>query len=72
MKNMNMFYMTSASLLTSIGTGLTTFLIPWLLLKQQEGESLFTLSFLLITISMFLLTPSIGSMIDSYSRKKLF
>jgi len=71
MKNKNMFYMTSASLLTSVGTGLTTFLIPWLLLKQHEGDNLFTMSFLLITISMFLLTPSIGSLIDSYSRRKI-
>lgn len=71
MKDKKMFYLASANLLTSVGTGLTTFLIPWLILKQNHGDQLFTISFILITLSMFLLTPYIGSLIDTYSRKRI-
>ena len=71
MTNKNIFYLSTANLLSSLGTGLTTFLVPWLLIKGENGEQIFTLSFIGTTVMIFLLTPTLGSFIDSFARKRI-
>ena len=71
MSKQNIFNLTIANLLSSLGTGLTVFLIPWLLISSNNGEQIFTYITLGTTLLIFILTPSIGSFIDTNSRKKI-
>lgn len=71
MKNHNIFYLSTANLLSSLGTGLTIFLIPWLLITGENGEQIYTYISIGTTLLIFLLTPSLGSIIDTYARKQI-
>lgn len=71
MTNRNIFYLGTANLLSSLGTGLTTFLIPWLLITGNNGEQIYTYITIGTTLLIFIFTPSLGSFIDTYARKKI-
>ena len=71
MTNLNILYLSTANLLSSLGTGLTTFLIPWLLITSKSGEQIYTYVAISTTLLIFLLTPTLGSFIDTYARKKI-
>ena len=71
MTNRNIFYLGTANLLSSLGTGLTTFLIPWLLITGKNGEQIYTYITISTTLLIFLLTPTLGTFIDTYARKKI-
>lgn len=71
MTNKNIFYLSTANLLSSLGTGLTTFLIPWLLITGKNGEQIYTYISISTTLLIFLLTPTLGTFIDTYARKKI-
>ena len=71
MKNLNIFYLSTANLLSSLGTGLTIFLIPWLLITGENGEQIYTYISIGTTLLIFLFTPSLGSIIDTYARKQI-
>ena len=71
MTNRNIFYLGTANLLSSLGTGLTTFLIPWLLITGNNGEQIYTYITISTTLLIFLLTPTLGTFIDTYARKNI-
>ncbi|TYR80537.1 MFS transporter [Priestia megaterium] len=60
-----------ANILSSIGSGITMIAIPLLLVMQPNGNKLFGVVMLAMTVFSFLITPSIGYVIDKFSRKKL-
>lgn len=71
MTNKNIFYLSTANLLSSLGTGLTTFLIPWLLITGKNCEQIYTSISISTTLLIFLLIPTLGTFIDTYSRKRI-
>lgn len=60
-----------ANIASSIGSGITMIAIPWLLVSSSNGNEIFGYVSIGMTILSFLITPYIGSLIDSISRKKL-
>lgn len=60
-----------ANIASSIGSGITMIAIPWLLVSSNNGNEIFGYVTIGMTILSFLITPYIGSLIDSISRKKL-
>lgn len=64
-------FLLAGNILSHIGNGIAMIAVPWLLVKQSNGEQVYgyiTMAAALIT--MFLL-PYIGSLIDKFSRKKM-
>jgi MFS family permease len=58
-----------ANFLLVAGTGITFMAVPWLLIHQPNGESLFGYSNAILTLGIFLLMPFLGKWIDRNSRK---
>ncbi|QUG39987.1 MFS transporter [Psychrobacillus sp. INOP01] len=61
----------SANIASSIGSGITMIAIPWMLVSSENGNKVFGYITIGMTILSFILTPFIGNLVDSVSRKKL-
>lgn len=66
-----LYYILGANSLSAIGSGIVMITIPWLLIKESGGDTLFGYVSISATLIMFLLTPLIGQSIDRFSRKSL-
>ncbi|MED1304467.1 MFS transporter [[Bacillus thuringiensis] serovar konkukian] len=66
-----LYYILGANSLSAIGSGIVMITIPWLLIKENGGETTFGYVSIIATLIMFLLTPFIGQSIDRFSRKSL-
>lgn len=60
-----------ANILSSIGSGISGFTIPWLIIKKPGGSEFYGYLFIGITLLTFFLTPYFGAVIDRFSRKIL-
>jgi len=58
-----------ANTLGSIGTGITIFSVPWLLVHQPDGNADFRWITIATTVVLFVLMPYYGAWIDRHSRK---
>jgi MFS family permease len=58
-----------ANTLGSIGSGITIFSVPWLLVHREGGNEAFRWATVGTTLALFLLTPYYGSWVDHHSRK---
>lgn len=66
-----LFLLFSANIISSVGSGITSFAVPWLIINMDNGEQLYGYLFLGVTIFVFFLTPYLGVLIDRYSRKNI-
>ena len=60
-----------ANITGSIGSGVTIFSVPWLLIKLPGGSASYGAVTLVTTIILFLFLPYYGVWIDRHSRKKI-
>jgi len=60
-----------ANITGSIGSGVTVFAVPWLLVQQPGGNASYGAVTLLTTIILFLFLPYYGVWIDRHSRKTM-
>ena len=58
-----------ANTLGSIGSGVTIFAVPWLLVNQPGGNVAFGWTTIVTTIVLFILMPYYGAWVDRHSRK---
>lgn len=58
-----------ANTLGSIGSGITIFSIPWLLVHQPDGNAAYQWITVATTIALFFFMPYYGAWIDRHSRK---
>jgi MFS family permease len=58
-----------ANTLGSIGSGITIFAVPWLLVNQPDGNAAFRWTTIVTTVVLFLLMPAWGAWVDCHSRK---
>lgn len=58
-----------ANTLGSIGSGITIFAVPWLLVHQPNGNAAFRWTTIVTTAVLFLLMPYYGAWVDRHSRK---
>ena len=58
-----------ANTLGSIGSGITIFSVPWLLVHHPEGDAAYRWATFATTIVLFALAPSYGAWVDRHSRK---
>jgi MFS family permease len=58
-----------ANTLGSIGSGVTIFAVPWLLVHQPNGNEAYRWVTIATTIVLFLLMPYYGAWVDHHSRK---
>jgi MFS family permease len=58
-----------ANTLGSIGSGVTIFAVPWLLVHQPGGNEAFRWTTIATTVALFALTPYYGAWVDHHSRK---
>ena len=54
----------------AIGSGVTIFAVPWLLVHQPGGNRAYLWATIATTIVLFLVTPYYGAWVDRHSRKK--
>ncbi len=60
-----------ANITGSIGSGITIFAVPWLLVQQPGGTTTYGTVTLITTIVLFLFMPYYGVWVDHHSRKKM-
>ena len=58
-----------ANTLGSIGSGITIFAVPWLLVNRPDGNAAFRWITIVTTVVLFLLMPVWGAWVDRHSRK---
>lgn len=58
-----------ANTLGSIGSGLTIFAVPWLIVNRPGGNSAFLWTTVATTLILFLIAPYWGAWVDRHSRK---
>lgn len=58
-----------ANTLGSIGSGVTIFSVPWLLVKAPDGNAAYRWITIVTTIALFVITPYYGAWVDRHSRK---
>jgi MFS family permease len=59
-----------ANITSSVGTGITSISIPWMLVNREGGEAVFGYATLFVSIVLFFVSPYIGVLIDRTSRKR--
>jgi MFS family permease len=62
-------YIILANIFSSIGSGITSLTISWLIVQQPDGAQVYGYTFIGVTLTSFFLSPYIGSIIDKYPRK---
>ncbi|MES1168300.1 MAG: MFS transporter, partial [Oleiharenicola lentus] len=60
-----------ANITGSIGSGVTIFAVPWLLVHQPGGNATYGTVTLVTTIALFLFMPYYGVWVDHHSRKTM-
>lgn len=65
------YFILFANILSSIGSGITMIAIPWLLVTEVDGGTTFGYITIFMTVFNFIITPSIGHLVDRYSRKRI-
>lgn len=60
-----------ANITGSIGSGVTIFAVPWLLIQQPGGNESYGLVTIVTTIALFLFMPYYGVWVDRHSRKSM-
>jgi MFS family permease len=60
-----------ANTLGSIGSGITIFSVPWLLVHQANGNAAFRWATIGTTLILFAIMPSYGAWVDRHSRKTM-
>ncbi len=60
-----------ANITGSIGSGVTIFAVPWLLVQQPGGNSAYGTVTVVTTIALFLFMPYYGVWVDHHSRKSM-
>ncbi|WP_368502650.1 MFS transporter (plasmid) [Alkalihalophilus sp. As8PL] len=68
-RKMNMIF--AANIVTSVGSGITAFTIPWLIINMDGGERTYGILFIFVSIGMFFLAPYAGILVDRFPRKKI-
>lgn len=58
-----------ANFLLVVGAGITFMAVPWLLIQQPNGQSIFGFANAFLTLVIFLLLPYFGKAVDRNSRK---
>lgn len=58
-----------ANTLGAIGSGVTIFAVPWLLVHLPNGNSAYRTITIITTIALFALMPAYGAWVDRHSRK---
>jgi MFS family permease len=61
----------AANITGSIGSGVTIFAVPWLLVQQPEGNAVYGTVTLFTTVALFLFMPYYGVWVDRHSRKAM-
>lgn len=59
-----------ANTLGSIGSGITIFSVPWLLVHQPGGNQAYRWATIATTLALFVVTPYYGAWVDRHSRKR--
>jgi MFS family permease len=70
-KDRRFYLILAANLLSSIGSGITMIAIPWLLVSERDGATVFGYATIVMTLINFLMAPFIGQWVDRFPRKKL-
>ena len=71
-KDRRVILLIASNLFASVGMGILSLGIAWLLVDRQQGEKLLGLVMIATTIMLFIGSPYIGVMIDRISRKLIF
>lgn len=58
-----------ANTASAIGTGITVFAVPWLLVHQPGGNEAYRWATVGTTLALFLVAPYYGAWVDAHSRK---
>ncbi len=58
-----------ANTLGSIGSGITIFSVPWLLVHRPEGNAAYRWATIVTTVVLFAIMPHYGAWVDRHSRK---
>jgi MFS family permease len=58
-----------ANTLGSIGSGITIFSVPWLLVHEPNGNAAFRWATIATTVVLFAIMPYYGAWVDRHSRK---
>ncbi|MBJ6362186.1 MFS transporter [Paenibacillus sp. GCM10012307] len=69
--NYKLIHLFGANIVTSIGSGITAFIIPYLIINMHDGAKKFGYLFIAINLLVFFLSPYLGLIVDRYSRKKV-
>ncbi|MFK3937395.1 MFS transporter [Alkalihalobacillus sp. NPDC078783] len=70
-KDRNAVLLVGANLFASIGMGILSLGVAWLIVDRQGGDKLLGIVMIATTILLFLTAPSIGVMIDRFSRRNI-
>lgn len=62
----------AANLISTVGTGVTSYLIIWLLIDQLNQSVLYGILTIATMIFVFFASPFLGSLVDRHSRKAIF
>lgn len=71
-KDYRLFLLISANLSSAIGMGILSLGVAWLILEQPQGEKLLGMIMIVTTVMLFFGAPYIGSLVDRFSRKRMF
>ncbi|WP_232695763.1 MFS transporter [Brevibacillus daliensis] len=70
-RDKRLYLLLLANISSSIGIGITSIALPWLLLQKSGGEVIMGYQMLAGTLLLFFISPYMGIVIDRYSRKSL-
>lgn len=71
LKDKRIFSIVLANFFTSVGSGVSTIAITFLILDKVSGEQILGAVMLGTTVAVFILSPYIGVIVDRYSRKNI-
>ena len=58
-----------ANTCSAVGTGITVFAVPWLLVQQAGGSTAYRWATVATTLALFVAAPYYGAWVDAHSRK---
>ncbi|MBM3843974.1 MAG: MFS transporter [Verrucomicrobia bacterium] len=58
-----------ANTCSAVGTGITVFAVPWLLVQQPGGSTAYRWATVATTLALFVAAPYYGAWVDAHSRK---
>ncbi|MEH0154233.1 MFS transporter [Limibacter armeniacum] len=69
--NRNIKLLLGSNMLSHIGTGISMIALPWILIKEFEGEQSYAITIVLLNLFNILILPYAGTLIDRFSRKSI-